>query len=379
MNLIKKAELLDKANEVYVLTRSRSINCSTIPLNEYFAEFDFWDEEIKSLNLQITKRNIYHADLALSYRHLQQEVKNGKYLTKDCLDFIKEHKEAIEGLWVDVLCIAPAQIKLSDAFKQMGRLYKYTVVFPYWVRQPQPEKSVKRGWIFQESMFPKFSSFAISDERYLENHVFKQLMATRVTDSGMRSVNEFNTSVNLVDVIVAYLTYDVEVETDIDEAILGVLREDRECLNYLDCLKESREFTCFKSRFYKIFKDRDLILIKCYGIKSAIQLIRIDDLIKLTVVDATNFDFKPRDVRSKVYEDLEVDEAVFENGATLYYKYSDTGKIDLTVEDYVIPKRKPKLLKYVKGFEDEAKLSRVLSLRTLTKENYLSDDCTAID
>jgi hypothetical protein len=218
-------EITETKDFAYVIT----FQSTEISLNNYFADIDEW-KAVKGLNLFLKKVKPEDVKLALSYRHLDKIFRSGKYLTIDSLRFINKYKDTydLEGIWIDVLCISPASQTLKQAFSYMGHIYSNAVVFPYWIEQPENSGSLNRAWIYQESRFSLLhEEFLSAYENGSYDDILEQLTTERagvddtegvgpVFDCADKSTPSLNSILN------AFLSCDVEYESDVVGAIFGV-------------------------------------------------------------------------------------------------------------------------------------------------------------
>jgi len=159
---------------------------------------------------------------------------DGKYLPHNALsvlDGLVKHSGplALEGLWIDALCIAPIGHTLTFAFGYMGRLYLDCEVHLCWLAHGNIE-SLSRGWIFQECQRTVLSDYSMSLVRGLKNpYIEGQLKLMRTQDvretlSPLRASYATSSTMEDVAVCLMHLPFlNVDVESDRAVAILGSL------------------------------------------------------------------------------------------------------------------------------------------------------------
>jgi hypothetical protein len=137
--------------------------------------------------------------------------------------------EALEGLWIDALCIAPIGHTLNFAFGYMGRLYLDSEVHLSWLAQNALEP-LTRGWIFQECQRSALSDYTMHLVKRLTNPYIEgqlTLMRTqeaRGTLSPLRPSYAASSTLEDVAVCLMHLPFlDLENESDRAVAVLGSL------------------------------------------------------------------------------------------------------------------------------------------------------------
>jgi TPR repeat protein len=220
----KVVPITESAISAFVLTFKRT----TKSLNDYFNDIDEWND-MKRFNLFLKPVKPSETKLALSYRHHTQIKRNNKYLTADCMEFIKKYHNQIdlEGMWVDCLCIAPAGQRFDQACEYMGDVYSHAVVFPYWIEQKDNMGAFNRGWIFQESRFSVLHKWIFKyDDSGNYRDIIAALSKERQSSSGViteaAKIDEEACNPTLDSIINAFLSCDIENETDLFPAIFGV-------------------------------------------------------------------------------------------------------------------------------------------------------------
>lgn len=191
-----------------------------------------WDA-LKAVKLRDLPKGCRRA--VISYRHEKTNAMwDCKYLPHNALSVLEglvKHSGhlALEGLWIDALCIAPIGHTLTFAFGYMGRLYLDCEVHLCWLAQGNIE-SLSRGWIFQECQRTVLSDYSMSLVRGLTNpYIEGQLTLMRTQDvretlSPLRASYPTSSTMEDVAVCLMHLPFlSVDVESDRAVAILGSL------------------------------------------------------------------------------------------------------------------------------------------------------------
>lgn len=177
LGLPERAELLKKQNTVYVITFQKTSRS----LNSYFDCFQQWNR-IRHLDLYLRKTSIYNVNTVLSYRHFKPLLSLGKYLTEDSIDFLLSHRDLIEGIWIDIYCIGPCNLSFQFALKQMGKLYYYNKVYPYWLIQHSsfnffhPYLVIDHPWIIDSPIFHQLIQISNRINKYNKKFSFLSIL-----------------------------------------------------------------------------------------------------------------------------------------------------------------------------------------------------------
>jgi hypothetical protein len=216
-----------------------SLKVAGVSLNTWFNGHPNWRGGSPWDRLHVVERNKLPKETRssiISYRH---DSTNAKHLEKGYLpcntlavleDLVRNcGTEALEGLWVDVLCIAPSGQTLKNAFGYMGRLYLDSEVHLCWLQQDSLEP-LTRGWIFQECQRSRLSDYTMGLVRRLTNpYIQGQLKLMRSQEAQavlgpMRATYESSSTLEDVAVCLMHLPFlELDQEADRATAIFGSL------------------------------------------------------------------------------------------------------------------------------------------------------------
>jgi hypothetical protein len=209
-----------------------------VSLDAWFKGHRNWRSGAPWDQLQVVERRKLPKETkssVISYRHDQTSpMCQGKYLPQNTLAVLEDlvrtcGAEALEGLWVDVLCIAPLGHTLNFAFGYMGRLYLDSEVHMCWLLQNSLEP-LTRGWIFQECQRSRLSDYTMGLVRKLTNpYIQGQIQLMRTQDaqavlSPLRASYESSSTLEDVAVCLMHIPFlNLDRESDLAVALLGSL------------------------------------------------------------------------------------------------------------------------------------------------------------
>lgn len=213
----------------------------------------------------------------------------------------------------------------------MGKLYYYNKVYPYWLIQHSAFDSFKRGWIFQESRFPEIHPYLLIDHAWIiDSPIFHQLIQYRTGLTNITRNHPFsqflkkrNYQPDFIDVLYSYLNCELSYESDLDNAIFGVLKEDRDVLNNLPYNGIITTMTVRSHRFNRVFGSSKEYF--CFAGEKYLQFIVSEDRSKVQVVHYTistgQVSSESKQKTETALDSVERCEYLFENGMILeYYK-----------------------------------------------------------